>query len=84
MQIFQYSVLGAVLYLLAWVVPALTIKKIIPRIVTQVLVLILVAYFTPSPNDPEVAFFSGQYAFVGGVLLVGGFSLIQKLRGANA
>lgn len=81
MQILLYSALGAVIYLIAWVVPGLLIKPAIPRVVGQLFAVIIAAFFLPSPpGDTKVAYFAGQYAFVGGVVLVGAWSTIQKLR----
>lgn len=81
MQILLYSVLGAFIYLLCWAVPAHFIAKPVPRVLCQLFVAITAAFLLPAPNDPKVAFMSGQYAFGGGVILIGLWALIQKARG---
>jgi len=81
LQIFLYSALGAVIYLIAWAVPGHLITKMVPRVLCQVFAVIIVAFFIPSPDDSGLAYLSGQYAFCGGALLIGIWHMIQKLRG---
>jgi len=79
-DVLLYSVVGAFIYLIAWTVPGHLIAKPIPRVVCQLFTVIVVAFFLPAPDDPKVAFLAGQYAFGGGVILVGLWSVIQKIR----
>jgi uncharacterized membrane protein YeaQ/YmgE (transglycosylase-associated protein family) len=80
LQTLIYSVIGSVLFLVAWAVPSLLIKSAPPRWLAQFFALLLAAYFLPSPSEPEAAFVSGQYAFVGGVVLIGVWQAIRKAR----
>jgi len=80
-QIVLYSVLGAVIYLLAFAVPGHFIAKMVPRLLSQFFAVIVAAFFMPSPSDSGDAYQSGQYAFCGGMLLIGLWHMIQKLRG---
>jgi hypothetical protein len=79
-DIVLYSVLGATVYLIAWIVPGLFIKSPLVRVPAQVVTVVIAAFFLPMPKDTKVAYLAGQYAFVGGVVLVGLWSMIQKLR----
>jgi uncharacterized membrane protein len=80
LDIVTYSIVGAVSYLIAWVVPGLFIKNPLVRVPCQVIAVVAAAFFLPMPKDSKTAYFAGQYAFVGGVVLVGLWSVIQKLR----
>jgi hypothetical protein len=53
----------------------------VPRLLCQFFAVLIAAFFIPSPNDSGLAYLSGQYAFCGGVLLIGVWHMIQKLRG---
>jgi uncharacterized membrane protein YeaQ/YmgE (transglycosylase-associated protein family) len=79
LQTLIYSVIGSVLFLVAWAVPSVLIKPAVPRWMVQFFALLLTAYLLPSPSEQEAAFVSGQYAFVGGVVLIGAWQLIRKV-----
>ena len=80
MDIVLYSLIGATVYLVAWIVPGLFIKNPLVRVPAQVVTVVTAGFFLPMPKDTKVAYLAGQYAFVGGVVMVGLWSMIQKLR----
>jgi membrane associated rhomboid family serine protease len=83
-QIALYSLLGSVCFLMAWAIPGLLIKPVPPRLLCQILAVITTAFFLPAPADEQAAFFAGQYAFAGGVVLIGAWELIRKARSKSS